>query len=185
MQRPSRTPVAIPVAKEIMTRTVKTVPPDSPLEDAQQLLAMHAISGLPVIDGSQLVGMLSESDVLHALATAAFSDLPAGRVRDAMRSSILSASPTTDAFAMADMMRTHHLCRLPITEDGSLVGQGPRPRLGDADSGDREPPGAKAPRRHMGPDGERSPRSRLTPELWGHRPVRSMRKASSSAASSR
>jgi CBS domain-containing protein len=51
--------------QDLMTRSVLTVRPDTPLKDAAALLSEHRISGLPVVDGERRVlGVLSEGDIL-------------------------------------------------------------------------------------------------------------------------
>ncbi|NEQ31932.1 MAG: CBS domain-containing protein [Leptolyngbya sp. SIO4C5] len=50
---------------DVMTRELLTVRPDTPVQEAVQLLAEKRISGLPVIDEQQrLVGVLSETDLM-------------------------------------------------------------------------------------------------------------------------
>ena len=51
----------------IMTRDVITVTEDTPLEEAGRILADNAISGLPVMRGDELVGMISESELFNIL----------------------------------------------------------------------------------------------------------------------
>jgi CBS domain-containing protein len=51
--------------QDLMTRSVLTVRPDTPLKDAAALLSEHRISGLPVVDRERRVlGVLSEGDIL-------------------------------------------------------------------------------------------------------------------------
>jgi len=57
--------VDIPV-KEAMTRTVVTVRPETPLEQAAQMLLRHKIGALPVLQGGELVGIISTTDILAA-----------------------------------------------------------------------------------------------------------------------
>lgn len=51
----------------IMTAAVHTLRPDEPLLNAAALMYKHKISGLPVMDGETLVGMLTESDLFRML----------------------------------------------------------------------------------------------------------------------
>jgi acetoin utilization protein AcuB len=48
---------------ELMTRDVITVDEDCPLEEAARVMVDHRISGLPVMRGKVLVGMITESDL--------------------------------------------------------------------------------------------------------------------------
>ena len=57
-------------AADLMTRDIVTVGPETPLADAIRLMLEHRVSGLPVVDGAgQLVGLLTEGDLLHRAET--------------------------------------------------------------------------------------------------------------------
>ncbi len=56
--------------REIMTAKVITVSPDTPLEEAARLMLRHRIRGLPVLQGGALVGILTDTDILRAIAEA-------------------------------------------------------------------------------------------------------------------
>jgi len=47
---------------EVMTRGVITVDPERPAAEAAQIILDHKIGALPVLEGSQVVGILTESD---------------------------------------------------------------------------------------------------------------------------
>ena len=50
-----------------MTETVITVSPETPIEDAAQIMTTRRIGGLPVVDAHGLVlGLITETDVFHA-----------------------------------------------------------------------------------------------------------------------
>jgi len=66
-------------AGDIMRRSLVFVRPDQKLTDAERLLVDHHISGMPVIEGNKLVGMLSRSDLARARVLADALD---GQIRD-------------------------------------------------------------------------------------------------------
>ena len=49
----------------IMTKEVTTVTEDTPLEEAARIMADHKFSGLPVMRGKELVGMITETSLFH------------------------------------------------------------------------------------------------------------------------
>lgn len=69
--RPGETAVA-----DVMTPDPLTVPPTHPVESAARILTDHRIGCVPVLDGGELVGILTESDLLRA-----FVELLSGRDR--------------------------------------------------------------------------------------------------------
>jgi acetoin utilization protein AcuB len=57
-------------AAEIMVRTVTTIGPMFPVEEAARLMVTQKISALPVTEGSRLVGIVTETDILHLFVRA-------------------------------------------------------------------------------------------------------------------
>ena len=54
-----------PTIQSIMTRKVVSVKPDTPLQEAAELLARHGFDGMPVVDEeNKLVGILTEYDLI-------------------------------------------------------------------------------------------------------------------------
>lgn len=51
---------------EVMTKKVVTVDPQTTLEEAAKLLLDYRIGGLPVLEGNELVGIITETDILEA-----------------------------------------------------------------------------------------------------------------------
>jgi CBS domain-containing protein len=52
----------------VMTSTVLVVEPDRPIAEAARIMIDHKIGALPVVDDGQLVGILTESDFVRAMA---------------------------------------------------------------------------------------------------------------------
>ena len=55
-------------AGEIMSREVISVPPETPMAQAAQIMLKHRISCLPVVADGRLVGIVTTTDVLAAFA---------------------------------------------------------------------------------------------------------------------
>ena len=51
--------------REVMSSPVVTVPPDLRLKEVADLLVNHRISAVPVVDHGDLVGIVSEADLVH------------------------------------------------------------------------------------------------------------------------
>ncbi len=52
--------------REVMTKQVVTIRPEQTVEEAAMLLLGHRIGGLPVVRDGELVGILTETDILQA-----------------------------------------------------------------------------------------------------------------------
>ena len=55
-----------PPVSQLMAESVVTIAPDAPLEEAAMRMEEHHISGLPVVEGERLVGIITESDLFKA-----------------------------------------------------------------------------------------------------------------------
>ena len=60
------------VVKEVMTEDVVTTTPETPIAAAAQMMVDRKIGCLPVVEGNALVGILSESDIVSAVARGDF-----------------------------------------------------------------------------------------------------------------
>lgn len=52
---------------DVMRTPVISVPPDYPIEEAASLMETHLVGGLPVVEGDQVVGIITATDVFHTL----------------------------------------------------------------------------------------------------------------------
>src|SRR5690606_30898825 len=123
--RPAKPP-KLPIARDCMTHRLITFRPDQPIREVVKILLSKSISGGPVVDGENLVGMISELDCMRALAGTAYEGHYTARdrlVRDEMSKKPLTISPEDNIYTMAHMFETHLIRRLPVLEDGVLVGQ--------------------------------------------------------------
>lgn len=56
--------------KDVMTKRVITVAEDCPLEEAARIMIDHKIGSLPIVQGKQLIGIITETDVFKVMAEA-------------------------------------------------------------------------------------------------------------------
>ncbi len=70
-----RDPDTTTVADLITQTEVVTIGADDPVEEAIRTMKDHAVRRLPVIDGKELVGMVSQADIARALPDAKVGDL--------------------------------------------------------------------------------------------------------------
>lgn len=108
--------------KDCMTKQVISVGAGEPVSVAARLMARYNLGALPVrgTDG-QLEGMLTDRDIVLRCIAAERSP-KAVHVREVMTRSVAAAAPDTDAAAAAGIMAARQVRRLPVTEEGRLVG---------------------------------------------------------------
>jgi CBS domain-containing protein len=132
--------------RDIMQTEVITVGPATTVRELADTLAKHKISGVPVVDAPGLVvGMVSEADVilqdadLHFPYYIQFLDsiiylqsfgrfeerfrkMFGSKVKDVMSGEVVSIAPDASVHDAATLMADHKVNRLPVVEDGRLVG---------------------------------------------------------------
>ncbi|WP_236564086.1 MULTISPECIES: CBS domain-containing protein [Alcanivorax] len=108
---------------DYMKRGPLTLDPGVSLFRAMELLLENRISGAPVVERGVLVGMFSESDSLRGMLEARYHGIEIGVVADYMsREPQVLPARATVLEAMEVFLR-HHRRRLPVVENGKLVGQ--------------------------------------------------------------
>ena len=129
-------------ARDAMNSDVVSVAPDASLLDAAQLMLDRKISGLLVMDGGNLVGIVTEGDLLRRTETGTARKRPrwleflvgAGKLADeyvrisgrkvheVMTRDVHSVPDSADIEEVASIMEDNHVKRLPVTANRSVVG---------------------------------------------------------------
>jgi len=94
-------------AKDVMTRQVISVSPDTSLQEIANLLEKHGIKRVPVIENGRLVGIVSRANLVQALATRGLAFVDVAEADEALRKVILlnlRKSPWTAAMTMVDVI---------------------------------------------------------------------------------
>lgn len=104
--------------RDVMTVSLITVDPETPVKDCVVLMLQAHIGGLPVVSGDVLVGIMTASDVLSR--NQAQSHAPVAR-------DVMTADPTclqeeTSVAAAARTFARHQIKRAPIVRGARLVG---------------------------------------------------------------
>jgi CBS domain-containing protein len=128
--------------KDVMTTEVLTVQEDTPFKDVVELLVEHRVSGVPVVDTEgNLRGLVTEADLVskeafdlrHRRPLAAVTELISGSsrwsgkaagltAREVMTERVVVVEPGADVRTAARKMLDLGVKRLPVVEDGRVVG---------------------------------------------------------------
>jgi len=128
-------------AKDIMTTEVVSISPSANVRHAVSIMLQHGISGLPVVnDEGRVCGMLTEGDLLlrreirisprSSRLSEVMSDSELERyisshgwsVADVMSPDVIVALPDSEVSEISESLQAHRIRRLPIVENGRLVG---------------------------------------------------------------
>ncbi|MDQ6422675.1 CBS domain-containing protein [Paenibacillus sp. LHD-117] len=109
--------------QELMSKNPKTVTLRDNVHEIAVMMAEHDIGFVPVVevgDSGKLLGMVTDRDlVVRGYARKRPGSCP---VQDVMSESPVTVSPDTDAEEAASLMATHQIRRLPVVDNGRLVG---------------------------------------------------------------
>jgi CBS domain-containing protein len=130
-----------PRARDIMTAPALACRDEAYFEEVAEFLADRDISGMPVVDATgRVVGVISERDLAHALGgpmvrlavrrhnhgpfMRELGDTPRGlrRAKDIMTSPPTTVGPDTQLDEIARLLRIHQINRIPVIDEGRLVG---------------------------------------------------------------
>jgi len=140
------------LVKDAMTKNPIVCTAETPLRDAVSLFRKHHIGGLPVMEGTELVGMLTESDLISLLESERISDdlwLPSPfeiieipireyvnweKTKHALRNigdmpakkvmthHVITATEDMEVGAAASLMLKEGVTRLPVMQGKKLTG---------------------------------------------------------------
>src|SRR5579872_5592987 len=133
-------------AQDVMTSEVITVGPDTPAREIARILAENGISAVPVVDNSGApIGIVSEGDLVardeadrvmrrdwwltllaegETMAAEFMQRLaPDGcTARDVMSAPVITVGSATDVTDIARLLATYRIKRVPVVDDGRIVG---------------------------------------------------------------
>lgn len=130
------------LVKDVMSRSVRTVTPDTKVMEVASIMCLYRIPGIPVVeDENKLVGIVAERDVLHRLfprlenlmeegmgnvdldkEMAKYKDVLALSVSELMTKNPITVPPDIHVLRAASVMVRHRFRRIPVAENKRLLG---------------------------------------------------------------
>jgi CBS domain-containing protein len=100
--------------EDVMTTKVVTITEEQSKQQAARLLSQHRISGLPVVNADNVVvGVVTEYDIISKEAQT---------VGEIMTRGVISVTPDTDLEDVGHILVQERIKRLPVLNQGRLVG---------------------------------------------------------------
>jgi CBS domain-containing protein len=100
---------------------IETVAADTTMFDAVRILGEKRIGALPVIEGGQIAGIISERDVIYCLREHG-ADVLAWPVSRVMSSPAITTDSQTDVLAALALMTQRRIRHLPVVDGGQIRG---------------------------------------------------------------
>ena len=107
--------------RDTMTEDPRSIGPSTSVVEAARLMRDEHIGSLPITDGDTLVGMITDRDITTRVVAEA-ADLGTTSVGDVQSQDLVSVEPDKDLEEALRLMARHQIRRLPVVEDGRLVG---------------------------------------------------------------
>lgn len=111
---------------DYMSKKLITFKPEQHMDEVVNSLLKNRISGAPVVnDEGELIGVISEGDCMKEVVRGKYNNMPtlSGTVADHMSTNVISTSPETNIFDMANKFLELRIRRFPVVDLGKLVGQ--------------------------------------------------------------
>jgi CBS domain-containing protein len=108
--------------RELMTTDVETCNPNDSVQRAAQIMSDLDVGIVPVCkEGQRLEGVVTDRDIVLRIVAKGM-DVNTAKINDCYSDNVISVSPETDAHEAAKLMATSQVRRLPVVENGQLVG---------------------------------------------------------------
>lgn len=112
----------MPQLRNVMTSDVVTVKDTQTVQEAAALMSEHNIGSIPVVNSrGDMVGIITDRDItLRTTAQGEGTQTPVSEVMTAQQ--VVQATPDMDVQQAAQLMAQQQIRRLPVVENGKIVG---------------------------------------------------------------
>ena len=107
--------------RDAMTENPRSIGKSVSVVDAARLMKEGDIGSLPITDDEQLVGMITDRDITTRVVAEA-ADPKVTPVGEVYSRDLISVAPDKDLEEALQLMARHQVRRLPVVENGRLVG---------------------------------------------------------------
>ncbi|MDQ0198289.1 CBS domain-containing protein [Neobacillus ginsengisoli] len=107
--------------RDIMTKDVKVCSPHEPVTAAAKIMRDINCGSVPVCEGKKVVGMITDRDIVIN-CVAEEKDCKSVHCHDSMTRDVITCAPDTDVHECARIMSEHQIRRIPVVENGEMLG---------------------------------------------------------------
>src|SRR5688572_20795235 len=107
--------------REMMTTDVTTATPDTTLEEIATMMRDENIGSVPIVDDDELMGIITDRDIV-VRCIAEGKDPVETEAEEVLSEEMITIGPDADASQAARLMGERQIRRLPVVQDGRLVG---------------------------------------------------------------
>lgn len=107
--------------RDVMTDRVDSVTPNASVVEIAKLMRTKDVGSIPVCDDKKVIGMITDRDIVLKVVADGI-DIQSKMAKDIMNSQVITVSPNQDVHEAANLMSEYQIRRLPVVEQGNIVG---------------------------------------------------------------
>jgi CBS domain-containing protein len=106
--------------RDVMTTNPRTVSPDDTVQAAARIMQTEDTGAVPVVKNGRVLAVVTDRDI--TVRVVAEGAPLTRRVSEVASSTVICATPDMSTREASDLMAEHQIRRLPVVDNGSLVG---------------------------------------------------------------
>ena len=106
--------------RDVMTPNPKTVSPNDTVQSAAQVMRAEDTGAVPVVENGRVLAVVTDRDIVVRVVAA--GGATTGPVRDIASTDVVTVTPETSTREASELMGERQIRRLPVVENGRLVG---------------------------------------------------------------
>jgi CBS domain-containing protein len=107
--------------RDVMTERVTTANPETTLEEIANMMKNDDTGAIPVVDDGEVIGIVTDRDIV-VRCIAQGGDATEMTAEDVVSENLETIDPESDLDEAVEMMSSKQIRRLPVVENGELVG---------------------------------------------------------------
>jgi len=107
--------------RDVMTDRVDTVTPNASVVEIAQMMKNNDVGSIPVCEDKKVIGMITDRDIVIKVV-ADGKNIESRMAKDIMNSKIITVTGDQDVHEAAHLMSEYQIRRLPVVEQGKIVG---------------------------------------------------------------
>lgn len=107
--------------REVMTSSVECATPTTTVVELAKMMKNNDIGSIPICEDQKVIGIITDRDIVLK-AVAEGKTIENRKAKEIMNSTVITVTADQDVHEAAALMSKHQIRRLPVVEQGHLIG---------------------------------------------------------------
>jgi len=107
--------------RDVMTQQVDWVAPTASIVEIARLMKNKDVGSIPVCEDKKVIGMITDRDIVLKVVADGLSS-ESKMAKDIMNSQVITVTSDQDVHQAASIMSQYQIRRLPVVEQGKIIG---------------------------------------------------------------